>query len=147
MSDFEKRFRKMEAKLAIQEAHNKYAQGMIQASEDIFMSIWDEDAFWDMGSIGKAAGREEICKLWNKICAKKPTPNPMMINTVVTFTDEGAEAVSNNFAVSSPSEGEGKITFCAYYDEFINKDGQWLLTSRRFEPIYTVPLSGVTFSK
>lgn len=142
---FSEQLYKIETRLQIQEVHNKYAHGINQANERVFMGIWDENAFWDMGHMGTVRGLEEINALWKQITSLSPRPNQMICNTIVEFKERGiVEAVSNNFAISA-RDGNGKATYCMYYDRFIEKENRWLLTSRIFKPIFTTSISDLEF--
>jgi uncharacterized protein (TIGR02246 family) len=126
----EERLARVEAKQAIRELMAGYAFGCDNQDGERFMSIWTEDAHWDLGAaFGSADGSDEIRKVLEGIWVESPETRHWITDVTVDFTGEGT-ATGDAHTICFIRNAAGDELFCAcdYDNEYVERDGEWLIS-------------------
>lgn len=143
MATLEERVLELEDRLAIQELHNKYVQGQDKKDEEMYMSIWDQNAKVDMGSYGSAEGFENVRAQIHGVWETLPTTRHIMGNVVITYAGSTASSISDVFSTAWTADGTALISYATYRDKLVKKDGKWLITDRLVDISYSAPVVDV----
>lgn len=130
MIALEKRAIELEDRLAIQELHNKYVQGYDKMDEEMYMSIWDQNARIDMGSYGSAEGLEDVRIQLYSIWQAMPVTRHIMGSIDIDYKGNTADSISDVLSTAWNADGTALINYVTFRDKLAKKDGKWLITER-----------------
>lgn len=141
---FEQQVIELQDRLAIQEVHNKYVIGMDNKDEEMYMSVWDQDASVDMQSYGKSKGYEDIRKGLHGVWDYLPETHHLMGNVIVLEYDGvNAKTVSCVFSTAWRNDKVAIVSFATYRDKLVKKEGKWLIIDRFVDTAYSAPVKEV----
>jgi hypothetical protein len=126
-----------EDKDAIREVMAEYCFRLDDGRYHDMAALFTEDGTWDT-AFGAATGRAAIAELARDIRSRAGADRPrraahLVTNVVIAL--EGAQArVRSNWMVMQNSPAGPKLgSGGAYADEFVQRDGRWLLRYRRID--------------
>ncbi len=127
----EERLARLEAKQAIKELMAGYAFGCDNQNAERFMSIWTEDAHWNLGGVfGEADGAEAIEETLRNIWVASPETHHWITDVTVDFTGDGsATGEAHTICYVKNAEGDELFVSCDYDNRYESRDGRWLMSS------------------
>jgi gamma-hexachlorocyclohexane dehydrochlorinase len=141
-SDLHARLDRMESRAAIAELVAHYCHGVDKYDAETFMSIWHEDAHFNMGPpIGASSGHQDIRQtLENVIWPGWRETHHWTVNLVVRFDGpDRAHGVCDTSCVGIMADGITQLIAASYTDTFERRDGEWRIAKRSV----ALPFAGV----
>ncbi|CAB4866570.1 unannotated protein [freshwater metagenome] len=126
----EERLARIEGKQAIRELMASYAYGCDNQDRERFLSIWAQDAHWNLGeAFGAADGRDAIEKVLESIWVASPETRHWITDITVDFTAAG-RAAGDAHTICYIRNAAGDELFCAcdYANEYVEQDGGWAIS-------------------
>lgn len=120
-------------RLAIGEVLARYARAIDFARWDDLPTLFTSDCVLDFGSVmGVHEGHSGLRRIAEMIGATGLTMRHYSTNVIVEpITDDVAHVVSYVLALTGPAFGSLAPTTGRYEDEFVRRDGRWLIRRRR----------------
>lgn len=130
--------------VAISRLIHRYADAVVHRRGDLWSSCWAHDAVWDLGRGRQVEGREAITQLWYSAMQG-------MASVVQTVQNGEAWVAADDPDQAHPSRAVGRwyiseryrrsddtrgILLAHYDDQYVKRDGQWLLAGRILAPHY-----------
>jgi uncharacterized protein (TIGR02246 family) len=124
----------VEDKDAIREVMAEYCFRLDDGRYDDMAGLFTEDGTWDT-AFGTATGRAAIAELARNIRARAGADRPraahLMTNVVIALDGAHARVRSNWMVMQNSPAGPKLGSGGAYADEFVQRDGRWLLHYRK----------------
>jgi gamma-hexachlorocyclohexane dehydrochlorinase len=144
-----KRVDELESRAALRDLVSDYCIGFDSFDADRFMSIWHEDAVWDIGPpFGVFNGTTEIKKAVNEILYPfwRETHH-LTTNLRIEFSDaDHAHGICNCDCMGASKEEIVQMVNASYHDDFERRDGVWKIARRKVDLHFFNPLQGVEMS-
>lgn len=132
----------LEDRMAIREAMETYAHGVMNRDAEIWGSVWAEDAYWalpeypDLGGYdGKAAivaGWVESMQHYGLDNCTKPMIYVMTPGAIEVSGDRASAVAYTSEIYDDPQSGKTLRARGRYDDELRKIDGRWLFTRREY---------------
>ena len=140
----------LESRAALRDLVSDYCLGFDNHDRDRFMSIWHDDAVWEIGPpFGTFTGHAEIIRAVDEILYPfwRETHH-LTTNLRLNFSDvDHAHGMSNCDCMGASKEGDiVQIVNASYADDFERRDGVWKIAKRKVELHFFNPLPGVEMS-
>lgn len=133
MSSVEERLDRIESRTAIAELVARYCEGVDRKDDDVFASIWHEDADYLIGAgRGDFHGLEDILRFPSVAAKAWSQTHHWTTNSVVTF-DGPDEATGRSDCIAMCERVEGGCCFISatYVDAYSRRGGVWKLSQRQ----------------
>jgi uncharacterized protein (TIGR02246 family) len=123
----EERLAQLEAKQAIRELMAGYSYGCDHQNREQFLSIWTDDAYWDLGAaFGAAEGKDAIEKVLETIWVESPETRHWITDVTVEFTGaDSAKGQAHTICYIRNAKGDELFCSCDYDNEYVERDGRW----------------------
>jgi uncharacterized protein (TIGR02246 family) len=123
----EERLAQVEAKQAIRELMAGYSYGCDHQDRERFLSIWTDDAHWDLGeAFGVAEGKDAIERVLETIWVESPETRHWITDVTVDFTGpESAKGQAHTICYIRNAKGQELFCACDYDNEYAMGDGGW----------------------
>jgi hypothetical protein len=130
--------------VAISRLIHRYADAVVERRGDLWSSCWAHDAVWDLGRGRLVEGREAIAALWYSAMQG-------MATVVQTVQNGDAWVAADDPNPQQPTSATGRwyiseryrrtdgtlgILLAHYDDQYVKREGQWLLAGRVLQPHY-----------
>lgn len=126
----------VEDKDAIREVMAEYCFCLDDGRYDDMAALFTEDGTWDT-AFGAATGRAAIAELAGNIRARAGADRPraahLVTNVVIALDGAHARVHSNWMVMQNSPTGPKLGSGGAYADEFVQRDGRWLLRYRKID--------------
>ena len=139
----EKRIAILEAREEIKEVIYNYNHGVDKKDEQLFMSIWEDDAVWDIGDPwGYCGNKQEILEKTKAIWEGLPETHHHAANPVINVNlDHGtATAMTDVEATATNAKGVPLLIKATYWDDLSNQSGKWRFKKRKVKIHYMTPV-------
>lgn len=144
-----RRIDELESRAALRDLVTDYCLGFDNHDWDQFISIWHEDAVWEIGPpFGTFNGHEGIRKavfdilypLWRET-------HHLTSNLRLTFDDsDHATGVCNVDCMGATTDDVVQMINATYSDDFERRDGVWKIAKRHVMIHYFNPIPGAEMS-
>ena len=128
--------------LAIRALIARYSDDVNQRDDALWASTWTEDGEWTLFGRSKQ-GREELRKWFVELVGGLDWVIQLMNSGSIEL--QGSRASGRWYLTEmNLQKGAPGLLVGVYHDQYAQVDGQWLFSSRRFDPLYVGPpdLSG-----
>ena len=145
-----KRLDEIESRNSMRDLVSNYCHGFDRRDWDCFISIWHEDAVWDIGPLfGSFHGHEGIRKaVYEILYPVWRESHHLTTNLFITFTDDDhAEGISNVDCMGANPEDEVQMVGATYTDQFERRQGVWKIAHRAVEIHYFNSIPRAEMSK
>lgn len=115
----------------------KYCHGIDKKNEELFMSIWSDDATYELPH-GVATGTDAIRELVHTVWQRVPKCHHHITNHLVTVDGDRATADTDVFYYRQSSEGVVQLLSGMYSMEYARVDGEWKTRRLAFASFDTV---------
>ncbi len=137
----EERITILEAKEEIKEIIANYNHGVDKKDESLFLSIWEEDAVWDIGDpwgicVNKNEIKEKVRAIWGGL----PESHHWGCNEVIEVNGDLATAVSDVDCTATNMNGVPLVISASNWDTFSKRSGKWRLAERKIKIHYMTPV-------
>ena len=137
------------SRAAIRDLVSNYCLGFDSHDWDRFISIWHEDAVWDIGPpFGILSGHQEIHQAVRE--ALSPfwrESHHLSTNLLLTFeSPDVAQGVCNVDCMGASVEDEVQMVGATYTDRFERRNGTWKIARRDVELHYFNPIPNIEMS-
>lgn len=139
----EQRIAELEAREEIKAIIANYNHGVDKLDEKLFMSLWEEDAVWDIGDPwGICVNKQEILEKITAIWEGLPETHHYGMNEVITVDIENgtATSVSDVDCTATNANGVPLVIAATNWDKYTNKSGQWRFAERKIKIHYMTPV-------
>ena len=142
MPTFDERVAALEDRQAVHELLAHYNRGIDEKDEDLFLSIWSEDARWDIGDpFGSHVGHPQIMDIVRVIWHALPETHHFTTNEVIRVEGDSATAASDAHCTATDAKGRAMLIAASYRDRAHRSDGTWQLTERNVRIHYLTPVT------
>jgi gamma-hexachlorocyclohexane dehydrochlorinase len=139
----------LESRAALRDLVSDYCLGFDNHDMDRFMSIWHEDAVWEIGPpFGTFTGTTEIKKAVDEILYPfwRETYH-LTTNLRLEFSDgDHAQGMCSCDCMGASKEDIVQVVNAGYIDNFERRDGIWKIARRKVKLHFFNPLPGVEMS-
>lgn len=115
----------------------RYCHGIDKKIEDLFMSIWADEASYVLPR-GEATGRDAIRELVHKVWREVPKCHHHITNPLIEVDGDRAAGTTDVFYYRQTADDVLQLLSGTYSVEFAKVDGEWRTTSLRFASFDTV---------
>jgi len=130
--------------VAISRLIHRYADAVVHRRGDLWGSCWAADAVWDLGRGRLVEGREAITALWYSAMKGMASVVQTVQNGEAWAAAEDPDQAHPQRAVGRwyiserfrRSDGTPGILLAHYDDQYVKRDGAWLLAGRILQPHY-----------
>jgi ketosteroid isomerase-like protein len=139
----EARIDALESRIAIHHLVSNYCHGCDKHDIDRFMSIWHDDAVWEIGDpYGDFYGAAQIKHaMEDLIWTALPETHHWTTNLVVELeSPDRATGVCDVGCDAFTPERQMLLIAATYYDRFERRDGEWRISERKVEIFYFNPI-------
>ncbi len=145
-----KRVDELESRAALRDLVSDYCIGFDSHDWDRFISIWHDDAVWEIGApFGTFTGHAEIRQAVDDILYPfwRETHH-LTTNLRITFSDpDHARGISNVDCMGASNEGGVvQMVNATYTDDFERRDAVWKIRLRKVDLHFFNPIPGVEMS-
>lgn len=102
----------------------KYCHGIDQKNEEVFLSIWSDDADYLLPR-GAGHGIDGVRDLVRKVWREVPQCHHHITNPVIDVHGDTATAATDVFYFRLTADGTRVLLSGRYAFDFIKRDGQW----------------------
>jgi len=145
-----RRVDELESRAVLRDLVTDYCLGFDSRDWDKFISIWHEDAVWDIGPpFGVFSGHGEIKKaVFDILYPFWRETHHLTTNLHLQFSDEDhASGICNVDCMGASNEGGiVQMVNASYYDDFERRSGVWKIARRKVELHYFNPVPGTQMS-
>lgn len=123
----------IEDRLAIREVLETYADAIYRSDDELWASIWADDAAWEFPhrpEIGTIKGKDKLVEMWSHASAAYPNLSVMAMPGSIHVTGDTATA---RIYLSEKYEGaDGRVRHGrpSYHDRYVKRDARWLIHNR-----------------
>jgi ketosteroid isomerase-like protein len=137
----EERIQAIEDREAIRELIAKYCRGVDGRDEELFMSIWRDDAQYRIGGqFGDHTGLAEIKRILHGLWAAFTEMHHWATNVVIELDGDTARAWCNADVTGTDTKGRALMFAASYSDQLTKVDGTWKFTVRDIDLHYMTPV-------
>lgn len=127
----EQRIDALESRNAVVELCASYNRGVDSYDEDLWMSVWHEDASYNIGdTFGNHTGTEQIWAILHTLREYFHEMHHYATNIVVTVDGDRASALVDADVTATDRAGRAMMLAASYVDRFERRDGRWGFTVR-----------------
>jgi gamma-hexachlorocyclohexane dehydrochlorinase len=144
-----RRVDELESRAALRDLVTDYCIGFDTHDWQRFISIWHEDAVWDIGPpFGTLSGHAGIHKVVHEVLyAFWRETHHLTTNLRLTFKDaDHAHGICNVDCMGASKENIVQMINATYTDEFERRKGVWKIAKRKVTMHYFNPIPGVQMS-
>jgi gamma-hexachlorocyclohexane dehydrochlorinase len=144
-----RRIDELESRAALGDLVTDYCQGFDNHDWDRFISIWHEDAVWDIGPpFGVFEGHEGISKAVHEVLYPVwRETHHLTSNLRLTFRDaDHARGVCDVDCMGATKDDVVQMISATYTDDFERRDGVWKIAKRSVVIHYFNPIPGAEMS-
>ncbi|WP_209123290.1 nuclear transport factor 2 family protein [Alkalihalobacillus sp. BA299] len=139
----DERILELEAREQIKELMANYNRGIDTLDEELFISIWEENAVWDTNDpLNISKNKLEILERVKLSWRDFPETHHFTTNEVihVDLKNGVATAVADVDCTLTNSAGVALVSAASYTDKFSNRSGKWLFSERKIKIHYNTPV-------
>lgn len=125
------RVERLEAVTAISALSADYCRGADQRDLRLFLSVWADDAVWQVSEELAFRGRDEIAVAIAKQWESTRHAHHWTSNPAITIDGETAEARFDVHSEVQLLDGGWLLIAGEYGDRYVKRDGRWWMLSRR----------------
>jgi hypothetical protein len=130
--------------VAISRLIHRYADAVVHRRGDLWGSCWADDAVWNLGRGRLVEGREAITALWYSAMQGMASVFQIVHNGEAWVAADEADHDHPTRAVGRwyiterfrRADGTPGILLAHYDDQYVKREGAWLLTGRVLQPHY-----------
>lgn len=142
MLTLEARVAALEDRQAVHALLANYNRGIDEKDEELFRSIWNDDARWDIGEpFGAHEGHAQIVDIVRVIWQALPETHHFTTNEVIDVAGDTATAVCDAHCTATDAKGRAMLVAASYRDRARRIDGTWKLTERNVQIHYLTPVT------
>ena len=143
--DLETRIDRLESQFELHRLVSEYCHGCDKHDIDRFMSIWHDDAVWEIGApFGTFKGKQEIRRAMEEhIWPAWRETHHWTTNLVVEIDGDRAHGVCDVNCNGASPEDVALLVSATYTDDFERRDGRWAISRRHVVIHYFSPVPGV----
>ena len=144
-----RRIDELESRAALRDLVTDYCQGFDSHDWDRFISIWHEDAVWDIGPpFGVFEGHAGISEAVHEVLYPVwRETHHLTSNLRLTFRDaDHARGVCDVDCMGATKDDVVQMISATYTDEFERRDGVWKIAKRSVVIHYFNPIPGAEMS-
>ncbi|MGK2925079.1 MAG: nuclear transport factor 2 family protein [Lysobacterales bacterium] len=144
-----RRIDELESRIALRDLVTDYCLGFDRKDWDRFISIWHEDAVWNIGPpFGAFNGHEGIRKaVFEVLYPAWRETHHLTSNLRLTFKDaDHAHGICNVDCMGASPDGTVQMISATYADEFERREGTWKIARRDVDLHYFNPIPGAEMS-
>lgn len=132
----------LEDRLAIRELIATYANAVTRNNREAYAACWAEDGVWsipDLPGMERIEGRDAIMAAWD--AAMKLFPFQVMLAAPgeTNVTGDTARGITYNSELNTTLKGFTQRWTNEYIDEYVKRDGRWLIKSRTLRVLHVGP--------
>lgn len=118
----------------------KYCHGIDKHNEELFMSIWSDDAEYILPR-GAGKGTEGVLALVRKVWTQVTKCHHHITNPIIEVNGDRASAVTDVFYFRLTADGVNCLLSGGYNLDFVKVDGEWKISRMEFVPfVDTTPV-------
>jgi len=141
MPTLEERIQILEDREAIKELVANYCRGVDGRNEELFMSVFHDDACYNIGgAFGDASGRDEIKGMLHALWAAFTEMHHWATNVVIELDGDSARAFVNADVTGTDNKGRALMFAASYIDQLTRVDGTWKFSVRDIDLHYMTPV-------
>lgn len=141
MATLEERVQLLEDREAIRELIATYCRGVDGRNEELFMSIWAEDAKYLIGGqFGDHVGTEQINGILHGLWTAFTEMHHYATNVVIEVDGDTARAWVNADVTGTDTKDRALMFAASYEDELRRIDGEWKFTVRDIDLHFMKPV-------
>jgi uncharacterized protein (TIGR02246 family) len=141
MATLEDRIQALEDREAIRELVANYCRGVDGRDEDLFLSVFHDDARYNIGgAFGNADGRDEIQAMLHGLWATFTEMHHWATNVVIQLDGDTARAWVNADVSGTDNKGRALMFAASYQDRLTRVDGTWRFAVRDIDLHYMTPV-------
>lgn len=141
MPSLEDRIQALEDREAIRELVANYCRGVDGRNEELFLSVFHDDAQYLIGgAFGDASGREEIKGILHGLWATFTEMHHWATNVVIELDGDTARAWVNADVTGTDTRGRALMFAASYADQLTRVDGTWKFSVRDIDLHYMTPV-------
>lgn len=142
MSSIEERVQRLEDRVAIEELIANYCHGVDEREEELFLSIWAEDAKYILSEAfgGKSSGLAAIKGVVHGLWEGFTEFHHHTTNIVIDLDGDAASARSNVDVTGTHNDGRALMMSATYTDKFKRQDGEWKFSERTVDLHFMRPV-------
>ncbi|NKB39103.1 MAG: nuclear transport factor 2 family protein [Gammaproteobacteria bacterium] len=145
-----KRVDELESRAKLRDLVSDYCLGFDNHDWDTFISIWHDDAVWEIGPpFGTFTGHEEIKNaVYEILYPFWRETHHLTTNLRIEFSDsDHASGICNVDCMGASNEGGVvQMVNATYIDEYTRRVGVWKIARRKVDLHYFNPIPGVEMS-
>lgn len=145
-----KRVDELESRAALRDLVSDYCLGFDNHDWETFISIWHEDAVWEIGPpFGTFSGHEGIkTAVYDILYPYWRETHHLTTNLKLNFSDaDHAHGVCNVDCMGASKEGDiVQMINATYTDDFERRDGVWKIARRKVDLHYFNPIPDAEMS-
>jgi uncharacterized protein (TIGR02246 family) len=141
MKTIEERLRVLEDIEEIRKLKARYAAACDDNyNAEAIAALFTEDAVWDGGSLGKAAGRAAIRKFFSRAAEFFPFAIHNVMNPIVEVEGDRATAQWYLLQPATMAKGNQAVWLAAvYHDEYVRHEGRWMFNKLSVKSHFLTP--------
>ena len=112
---------------------SKYCHGIDKQNEELFMSIWSDDADYVLPR-GEGHGIEGVRALVRKVWTQVPRCHHHITNPIIDIDGDTATARTDVFYFRLTDDGVNQLLSGGYDLEFVRQHGDWKIRRMEFSP-------------
>jgi uncharacterized protein (TIGR02246 family) len=133
----EERIQAIEDREAIRELVANYCRGVDGRNEELFMSVFHDDAKYNIGgAFGDADGRDEIKGMLHGLWSTFTEMHHWATNVVIELDGDTARAWVNADVTGTDTKGNALMFAASYEDQLTRVDGAWRFSVRDIDLHY-----------
>lgn len=138
----EQRIQALEDRNAVIELCASYNRGVDSYNEELWMSVWHEDAEYLIGdTFGNHIGHGAIKGILHTLRDYFHEMHHYATNIVVTVDGDRASALVDADVTATDRSGRPMMLAASYVDTFERRSGRWGFTRREVDLHYATPVS------
>lgn len=145
-----KRVDELESRMALRDLVTDYCLGFDNNDWETFISIWHEDAVWEIGPpFGTFTGHDGIKQaVYEILYPFWRETHHLTSNLRITFSDsDHARGICNVDCMGASKEDNVvQMINASYTDDFERRDGVWKIAKRKVDLHYFNPIPGAEMS-
>jgi len=149
MQSMERRLDELESRMALRDLVTDYCLGFDNRDWNRFISIWHEDAIWEIGPpFGTFEGHEGVHKaVYEVLYPVWRETHHLTSNLRVEFSDaDHANGVCNVDCMGATQDDVVQMISATYTDDFERRGGVWKIAKRNVVIHYFNPVPGAQMS-
>lgn len=124
----------------IRELAHHYCHGIDKRDRETLLAVFADDAVWDLGPDVKPTGHQEISAMADGIWEAHALTHHWTSNHVITLDGDRGTGLCDVDSTVQLATGEWKRAAASYRDDYVKRDGVWLISRRTAEMSFLEPL-------